>query len=51
MNKKLMTHVIMITAIVLSVFIAAALTPAKSYTKASDKTAAVNIAKVDFEAR
>ena len=51
MNRKLITHVIIITTIVLAVFIAAALTPAGSYTKASDKTAAVNIEKVDFEAR
>ena len=47
--KKMLTHGLMITAIVSAIFVAALLTPAKSHAKAQEQSAVVNIAKVDFE--
>ena len=49
MNKKIMTHVLVITAILVSVFIAAALTGAKTYNKTESPAVTANLAKVDFE--
>ena len=49
MNKKKITHGIIITAIIAAVFVAAALTPAVKEAKASEPSAVINLAKVDFE--
>ena len=51
MNKKILTHGLIITAIVVSVFIAASLTADKTYAQTSKTSAVINIAKVDFENR
>ncbi len=51
MNKKTIIHAILIAAIVIAAFFAAALTPANTYAKTSDSSAVINIAKVDFESR
>ena len=47
MNRKMITHGLVITAVVFSIFVLAALTPVRSYTKTSDSLAAVSIAKID----
>ena len=47
--KKMLTHGLMITAIVSAIFVAALLTPAKTDTQVQEKSAVVNIAKVDLE--
>ena len=51
MNRKMIIHGIMITAIVIATFIAAALTPARTYAKTSEASAVANIAKIDYENR
>ncbi len=50
MSRKL-THGLIITVILIAVFFAAALTPAKADTASSKGSVAVNLAKVDFESR
>ena len=47
MRRKMITHGLVITAIMIMVFIAAALTPASSYNN-SKATTPINLAKVDF---
>ena len=49
MNKKIITHGIIITAIIAAVFVAAALTPAVKEAQAAEPSAIINLAKVDFE--
>ena len=51
MNKKTIIHAIMITAVVITAFVAAALTPVKTSAGTREGSAVVNIAKVDFENR
>ena len=51
MNRKMIIHGIMITAIVIATFVAAALTPADTYAKTSEVAAVANIAKIDFDNR
>lgn len=51
MNKKVLVHAIMIAAVVVATFVAAALTPANTFAKTSESSAVINIAKVDFESR
>lgn len=51
MNKKMITHGLVIIAIVASVFIAASFTADKTYAQTSKTSAVANIAKVDFENR
>ena len=48
MDRKT-THGLMITAIVAAIFIAAALTPAKTYTEKSETSESVNITNTDHE--
>ena len=50
MNKRSLVHALTITTIVIAAFVAAALTPAKTYAS-TDSSKVVNIAKVDHEAR
>ncbi len=50
MSRKL-THGLMITVILIAVFFAAALTPAKADATSSKGSVAANLAKVDFESR
>ena len=49
MNKKMTVHILMITLIMIATFIAAALTPVRTYAKTSEASAVKNIAKIDFE--
>ena len=49
MNKKIITHGIIITAIIAAVFVAAALTPTVKEAKAAEPSVIKNLAKVDFE--
>ncbi len=51
MNKKIITHILMIAAIVTAVFAAAALTPSDTYAKTEKSSGVINIAKVDYENR
>ena len=51
MDKRKITHGLMVIAIVVSVFIAAAFTPIDTYTATSEKATVTNLAKVDFENR
>ena len=51
MNKKIITHGLIIAAIVISAFAAAALTPAKAYARTTEASAIANIAKIDYENR
>ena len=51
MDKRKITHGLLVIAIVVSVFIAAAFTPIDTYTATSEKTTVTNLAKVDFENR
>ena len=51
MNKKTISHGLMITAIVIAAFIAAAFTPVKAYAKTSGDSPVQNIAKIDYENR
>ncbi len=51
MNRKVLVHAIMIAAVVVATFVAAALTPANTFAKTSASSAVINIAKVDFESR
>ena len=51
MNSKKTAHGLTITAVLIAVFIGAALTPARTYTSAPESSATINLAKVDFENR
>ena len=51
MNKKMTVHILMITLIMAAAFIAAALTPVRTYAKTSEASAVKNIARIDFENR
>ncbi len=51
MNTKKINHGIIITAILVAIFVAAALTPVKANTKADAPKGTINLAKVDFESR
>ena len=51
MNKKMIIHGLTIAAVIIATFIAAALTPVKTYAKTPGTSAVKNIAKVDFENR
>ena len=51
MDKRKITHGLLVIAIVVSVFIAAAFTPVDTYTATSETVTVTNLAKVDFENR
>ena len=49
MKKRMIPHGLMIAAIIIAAFVAAALTPADTYAKKTENPAISNIARVDFE--
>ena len=51
MNKKMISHGLTITAILIAVFIAAALANRGTYSQRTETSAVINLAKVDFENR
>lgn len=51
MNRKMLRHGLMIAAIVIAVFAAAALTPAKTYAETTGSVTVANLAKIDYENR
>ncbi len=51
MDKRKITHGLLVIAIVVSVFIAAAFTPVDTYKATGETVTVTNLAKVDFENR
>ncbi|MBO4890744.1 MAG: hypothetical protein J5574_07105 [Lachnospiraceae bacterium] len=49
MNKRIITHGFIISAIVIAAFIAAAFTPVETYAKTSDTGVIQNLARIDHE--